>query len=213
MRYDCYLFDLDGTLTDSQEGIFNAVKYALKKLGEPIPPLEVLRRFIGPPLDFSFREYCGFDDEKITEGVKLYREYYNNGGLFENRVYEGIVELLTELKIKGRMLAVATSKPELFTGRILAHFGLDKYFDVITGALTDGTRSTKSDVLACALKNWGIKDKSKAVMIGDRMHDIVGAKDNGIDCIAVLWGFGDREEFEEYKADYIVEKPADILDI
>lgn len=211
MKYDCYLFDLDGTLTDSQAGITNAIKHALEKMGEPVPSMEVLLKFIGPPLDYSFEKFCGLDEEKIQTAVKLYREYYSVTGLFENRVYEGIPELLQGLKASGRKLAVATSKPEVFTMRILERFGLLQYFDSVTGALLDGTRSSKTDVLRCALENCGISDKSKAVMIGDRMHDISGAKDNGIDCIAVLWGFGNKEEFIKYGAEHIVETPAQIL--
>lgn len=213
MKYEVYLFDLDGTLTDSQEGITNAIKYALEKMGEPIPSREVLLRFIGPPLDYSFGKFCGFSPDRIRTGIKFYREYYSTTGLFENRVYEGIPELLKGLEAEGKKLAVATSKPENFTMKILEHFGLLGYFHVVTGALLDGSRSTKTDVLRCALENCGISDKSKAVMIGDRMHDINGAKENGIDCIAVLWGFGSTEEFKEYGAEYIVDTPAQILDI
>lgn len=211
--FDTYLFDLDGTLTDSHEGITNAIKYALTKMGEKIPPQEVLMRFIGPPLPESYGTFLGFDEEKITEGVRLYREYYSERGLFENRVYEGIPELLESLKNAGKQLAVATSKPEPFTHRILEHFDLAKYFDIVTGSLPDGTRGTKSEVVACALESCGVTDASAAVMIGDRKHDIIGAKNNGIACIAVLYGFGDREEFESCGADFIVGKPEEILDI
>lgn len=211
--FDTYLFDLDGTLTDSHEGIINAIKYALGKMGEKIPPQETLLKFIGPPLPESYRTFLGFNEEKTLEGVRLYREYYSERGLFENRVYEGIPELLKSLKSAGKQLAVATSKPEPFTHRILEHFDLAKYFDIVTGSLPDGTRGTKGEVVACALESCGIADLSRAVMIGDRKHDIIGAKNNGIACIAVLYGFGGREEFESFGADFIVGEPMEILDI
>lgn len=216
MKYKTYLFDLDGTLTDSGEGIINAVKYSLKRSGDPVPPQTELLKFIGPPLWESFETVCGFSKQKAEQAVSLYREYYRETGLFENSVYSGVPQLLKDLRAAGKQLAVATSKPETFSVRILEHFGLAQYFDNITGSELDGTRVNKAEVIACALDRCSKShpiDISRTVMIGDRKHDILGAKANGIDCIAVLYGYGSKQEFEEYNASYIVSTPADILNI
>ena len=208
---ETYLFDLDGTLTDSGKGIMNAAKYALEKMDVRIPSEDVLRKFIGPPLWESFEKFIGLSKEDADKAVKLYREYYSETCLFENDVYDGIPELLEKLKADGKQLAVATSKPEVFTERILAHFGLDKYFDSVTGSLLDGTRKNKDEVIACALQRCGSPDVSKVIMVGDRMHDIDGAKKLGIGCIAVMFGYGSREEFESHGAVFIADTPDDIL--
>lgn len=211
MKFNTYLFDLDGTLTDSGEGIINATIYAVKKLGDDVPDESVLLKFIGPPLWESFEVFCGYSKEKAQTAVKYHREYYREKGLFENSVYDGVEQLLKELKRSGKQLAVATSKPETFSERILKHFGLADYFDSVTGSELDGTRADKAEVIDCALKRCGVTDRSTAIMIGDRKHDIIGAKKNGISCAAVLYGYGSHSEFEEYGADFIVEKPEDIL--
>ena len=204
-KYKYILFDLDGTITDSALGITNSVKYALNKLNAPIPPYETLCKFIGPPLLDGFRDICGFDAEKAQEAVKLYREYYESTGLYENAVYDGIPEFLRTLKEKGKTVILATSKPEKFARLILEHFNLIQYFDYAAGATIDETRNKKDAVIAYALKECNITDKSLAVMVGDRHHDIFGAKQNGISCVGVLYGFGNREELESAGADYIAE--------
>lgn len=204
-KYKYILFDLDGTITDSALGITNSVKYALNKLNAPIPPYETLCKFIGPPLQDGFRDICGFDAEKAQEAVKLYREYYETTGLYENAVYDGIPEFLRALKEKGKTVILATSKPEKFARLILEHFNLIQYFDFVAGATIDETRNKKDAVIAYALKECNITDKSLAVMVGDRHHDIFGAKQNGISCVGVLYGFGNREELESAGADYIAE--------
>ena len=204
-KYKYILFDLDGTITDSALGITNSVKYALNKLNAPIPPYETLCKFIGPPLLDGFRDICGFDAEKAQEAVKLYREYYETTGLYENAVYDGIHELLRALKEKGKTVILATSKPEKFARLILEHFNLTQYFDYAAGATIDETRNKKDAVIAYALKECNITDKSLAVMVGDRHHDIFGAKQNGIASIGVLYGFGSHEELTAAGADYIAE--------
>lgn len=204
-KYKYILFDLDGTITDSALGITNSVKYALNKLNAPIPPYETLCKFIGPPLLDGFRDICGFDAEKAQEAVKLYREYYETTGLYENAVYDGIPEFLRALKEKGKTVILATSKPEKFARLIIEHFNLIQYFDFAAGATIDETRNKKDAVIAYALKECNITDKSLAVMVGDRHHDIFGAKQNGISCVGVLYGFGNREELESAGADYIAE--------
>ena len=204
-KYKYILFDLDGTITDSALGITNSVKYALNKLNAPIPPYETLCKFIGPPLLDGFRDICGFDAEKAQEAVKLYREYYETTGLYENAVYDGIPEFLRALKENGKTVILATSKPEKFARLILEHFNLIQYFDYAAGATIDETRNKKDAVIAYALKECNITDKSLAVMVGDRHHDIFGAKQNGISCVGVLYGFGSLEELTAAGADYIAE--------
>ena len=209
--YDYFLFDLDGTLTDPGLGITNSVAYALGKYGITVEDRRELYPFIGPPLRQSFSEFYGFDEEKTKEAVAFYREYFSEKGLFENEVYEGIPEVLSQFKQAGKKLLVATSKPEEFTNRILEHFGLAEYFDFVAGATMDETRNEKADIIAYALKQIADADPSKIVMIGDRKFDILGARGNGIDSIGVLYGYGSRAELEEAQATFIVEKPEDLL--
>ena len=204
MKYSTLFFDLDGTVTDSAEGIYNSLAYALEKLGHPVEDKTVLKPFLGPPLSESLHDIYGFDEETSMLGVKYYREYYPQKGIFENRVYDGIPELLEKLKDSGIKIALATSKPEPFAVRILEHFSIDHYFDIIAGSTFDTSRQTKSDVLRYAVEKAGFPDLSHGLMIGDRKHDILGAHAVGIPCAAVLYGYGSREEFEEYHADYII---------
>ena len=209
--YDYLFFDLDGTLTDPGMGITNSVAYALKKWNIEAESRESLYRFIGPPLADSFQQYYGFTPEDSLKAVDDYREYFRDKGLYENEVYEGVEDLLKELRARGKKLAVATSKPEVFAVRILKHFGLDGYFDVIAGATMDSSRSKKADVIAWAMQCLGEVDVSRSVMIGDREHDVLGAKQVGMDSIGVLFGYGDRAEHEKAGATWIAETVADIL--
>lgn len=196
MKYDDILFDLDGTLTDPGEGITNSVAYALKKNGITPPPREALYPFIGPPLNESFMKYFGFSEADSFRCVDDYREYYRDRGIFENRLYEGIPELLKSLKSAGRTVLLATSKPTVFAAQILEHFGIADCFAGVYGSELDGSRTHKADVIAYALQKSGIDDVSHAVMVGDRFHDVVGAKQNGISTIGVLYGYGSQEELE-----------------
>lgn len=211
MRYDTVLFDLDGTLTDPGLGITNSVMYALRKHGIEPPDRAELYKFIGPPLHESFEKFCGFTPEGAVRAVESYREYFRDTGIFENEVYPGIEALLTELKASGRRVLLATSKPQEFAERILAHFGLDGYFDLIAGATMDTSRSEKADVIAYALARGGVSDLERTVMVGDRKHDILGAKANGLDSIGVLFGYGDRAELEAAGATHIAASVSDIL--
>lgn len=209
--YKYLLFDLDGTLTDPAEGITNSVAYALNKFGINVEDKRTLYKFIGPPLVDAFSEYYGFSKEDSEKATAFYRETFRVTGLYQNMVYDGVVEMLEALKSKGKKLVIATSKPEEFTMKILKHFDLLKYFDFVAAATFDATRNSKDKVIAYALENLDIKDKSEVVMIGDRHHDIDGAKDNGIDSVGVLWGFGSREELETAGATYIAESVQEIL--
>ena len=205
MNYKYILFDLDGTITDSSEGITKSVAYALKSYGIHVDDLDTLRCFIGPPLMESFEKYFEFNHEDAKKAVETYREYFRETGIFQNKVYDGIEELLSNLKKAGKKILMATSKPEVFAKQILEHFHLIRYFDFVGGSTLDGSRESKADVIAYVLEENKITNLKDTVMIGDREHDIIGAKKAGIDSISVLYGFGSREEFEEASADYIVE--------
>lgn len=202
-EYNYILFDLDGTLTESAEGITNSVKYALEKYGISGVTTEELLKFIGPPLQDSFIEFYHFSEEDAIKAVAFYREYFSEKGIFENRVYDGIPELLGKLKQKGKKLFVATSKPEKFTNRILEHFDLAKYFDFVAGATMDNIRTKKADIIAYILEHIPSEDFDKVIMIGDRHHDIEGAIANQIDSIGVLYGYGTKEELTKAGSTYI----------
>jgi len=211
MSYSYLLFDLDGTLTDPGEGITNSVAYALKKWGIEVGDKRELYSFIGPPLSASFAKYYGFNEEDSLKSVEYYREYFRDRGIFENKVYDGIHNLLETLKNNGKKLIVATSKPEQFAKIILDHFDLAKYFDFVAGATMDESRNKKADVIRYALETFGITDLESTLMIGDRDQDVLGAKKNGLDSLGVLYGYGDREELEGVGATYIAESVEDIL--
>ena len=199
-KYNVILFDLDGTITDPGIGITNSVAHALKKYGITVEDRAELYKFIGPPLHKSFEEFYGVDG---LQAVDYYREYYRDKGIYENIVYGGIESMLKKLKAAGKKVILATSKPEIFAREILRYFNLTEYFYYAAGANLDGTLTDKAEVIAYALKEGNVTDKSTVLMIGDREHDIIGAKKNGIDSLGVLYGYGSREELEAAGADYI----------
>jgi phosphoglycolate phosphatase len=209
--YDIILFDLDGTLTDPGIGITNSVAHALAHWNIEVADRAELYKFIGPPLSDSFMRYYGFSEEDAIHAIAVYREYFSVKGLYENEVYPGIPELLSALKAAGKTVVLATSKPEGFAVEILRHFGLYDYFDIIAGASMDESRNKKADVIAYAISQMKNPDLSRMIMIGDREHDILGAKQIGIDSIGVLYGYGDCAEHEKAGATYIAEKVEDIL--
>lgn len=212
MKYTHLFFDLDGTLVDSGEGIIKGIEYSLKKFGITVEDNSVLRAFIGPPLVDSFKQHYGFDAEKAVLAIKYYREYYNEIGIRQAYVYNGLIDTLQALKDKGYVLAVATSKPEVLANRVLEYFGLAKFFDTISGASLDEKLSHKDVILDYALKKYGV-DRAKCLMIGDRKFDVLGAKANSIDCLGVLYGYGDLAEMEKAGATYIVKTPTEILEL
>lgn len=196
------LFDLDGTLTDPGLGITNSVVYALNRFGITETDIQRLYKFIGPPLWASFEQYYGFTKAQANTAVEYYREYYRDRGIYENAVYDGIEDLLKTLSAAGRTLVVATSKPTVFANQVLSHFGLDSYFAFVSGSELDGTRVNKDEVIAYALEQCGI-EPSRAVMVGDREHDMAGAKKNSVTAIGVLYGYGKKADLNEAGADYI----------
>ena len=211
--FEYIFFDLDGTLTDSEPGIVNAALYTLEKYNISVNEKEELRKFIGPPLQDSFSTDYGFNEEEVEEAIATFREYYAEKGIFENEVYPGIKEVLVELKNRGKKLAVATSKPEVFTVRILEHFDLLKYFDYVGAATLDDSKIKKGEIIKEALDTLNITDLTKVVMVGDRKHDIKGASVNGISSVGVMWGYGSIEEFEKHNATYIINEVEELLEI
>ncbi|RYL88859.1 HAD family hydrolase [Sporolactobacillus sp. THM7-4] len=193
-HYQIILFDLDGTLTDPKIGITKSVQYALEKMGIVEPDLDKLECFIGPPLDVSFAEYYGFNEDQAWQAIGYYRERFREKGLFENVLYPEIPALLEDLKKADRRLIVATSKPTVYSEQIVKHFDLDRYFDEVVGSNLDGTRTAKTEIIQYILDQFSDRNRSEFVMIGDRKHDLIGANNTGIDSIAVTYGFGSEEE-------------------
>lgn len=208
--FDYILFDLDGTLTDSGLGITGAAQYALRQMGIDVPDRKSLSYCVGPPLTDVFMEKFGMTAEQASETLRHYRRYYGEKGLFENEVYPGMEELLQKLSAAGKKLIVATSKPEKFAVIILEHFGLARHFDLIAGASMDESRYRKNEVIRYALDRAKIRDMDKAVMVGDRKFDVEGAREFGIKCIGVTYGYGTKEELMEAGADFIAESVAEI---
>ncbi len=206
--FDTVLFDLDGTLTDPKVGITTSIRYALDKMDVTHDPADDLTWCIGPPIQHSFERLVGAAN--AAEGVRLYRERYGVIGLFENDLFPSIDATLASLVAKGLRLFVATSKVDVFARRIVTHFNLDRHFIAVEGAEMDGTRSDKAEVIAHVLRSHGI-DAGRAIMIGDREHDIIGARKNGLRNIGVLYGYGDAAELRAAGADDLCATPGDIL--
>ncbi|MBQ1311739.1 MAG: HAD hydrolase-like protein [Blautia sp.] len=214
MKYTTVLFDLDGTLTESGEGIAKSVQYALEKQGIQEENLEKLKAFVGPPLIESFMKYYGMTRETAEKSVVFYREYFRKKGIFENAVYPGIPEMLKNLKDKGYLLAVASSKPEPFVRQIMDYFALTPFFDEITGSTLDEKRTAKVDVIEETLRRMGLSDRrDEVVMVGDKEHDVLGAAEAGLDCIGVLYGYGTREELEAAKPAFLAETVSGLMDL
>jgi phosphoglycolate phosphatase len=201
-------FDLDGTLTDPKTGITRSIQYALTKLGREAPPEDELTWCIGPPLHASLAKLVGSDD-LADRALLLYRERFSETGIYENEVYDGIEATLASLADGSRRLFVATSKPRIYAARIIDHFRLGAYFEHVFGSELDGTRVDKSDLLQYALAETGI-DPATALMIGDRSHDIVGARNNRMRALGVLYGFGSREELIQAGAHGLCAAPHEI---
>ena len=208
-------FDLDGTLTDSAEGITKCVQYALESRGINIPDLNTLRPFIGPPLIESFMNFYGMTEEEANFCTEKYRERFAGTGIYENKVYPGVPQLLAQLKNAGYTLAIATSKPVVFARRVADYFNIAQYFDYITGPDFSGSLPTKADVIADALAHFNLTGatKAQAIMVGDRRHDILGAKACGLKAIGVTYGYAAPSELEQAGADYIVTTPQEIAKV
>ena len=199
MAYKAVIFDLDGTLTDSKEGILNSLRYAFDKLGEPVPPESTLIKFIGPPLQDSFAEFCGFSAERAAEAIAAFRERYEPVGKFENMAAPGMADLCARLKARGYVLALASSKPESLCVPICERFGFTPSLAVVTGSPPVGDW-TKADVIRETMRRLGLTeaDRPSILMVGDRQDDMQGAVNNRLPAAAVLYGYGSREEMEPW---------------
>ncbi|NNA22842.1 HAD family hydrolase [Pseudomonas lundensis] len=201
MHYQNVLFDLDGTLTDPREGITRSIQYGLSKMGIDEPDLSKLEHFIGPPLLQAFMATYGFDEARAWEAMGFYRERFAVTGLYENHVFDGVTPLLEELVGQGRQLFIATSKPQVYAREIARHFDFARHFNVIYGSELDGKRTHKVELIRHLLTEQGL-DPAQTLMIGDRKHDLIGARENGLDAAAVGYGFGSFEELSAFAPTY-----------
>ena len=209
MHYQNVLFDLDGTLTDPREGITRSIQFGLSKMGIDEPDLSKLEHSIGPPLLQQFMASYGFDEARAWEAMGYYRERFAVTGLYENEVFEGVTPLLEELVAQGRQLFIATSKPHIYAREIARHFDFARHFKVIYGSELDGTRTNKVELIAHLVNEQGL-DPAQTLMIGDRKHDLIGARDNGMDAAAVGYGFGSFEELNSFAPKYHFETLAQL---
>lgn len=213
MKYRYLLFDLDGTLTNPEEGITKSFAYALEKLGMPSESREALRKVIGPPLVQSFEEFFGITGERAEQGIQWYRERYSALGWKENKVYDGIDEMLRKLKEQGYSMILATSKPEPFANKIMELFHLEQYFTMLCGADDySSNRRTKEEIVRYALEQNHITDVNEVLMIGDRKYDVIGAGALGIRTVGVLYGFGSEEELLAAGAIHLVNTPQELVE-
>ena len=210
MTKKAIFFDLDGTLTDSGEGIMNCATLALEHFGLPVPSRDELRVFVGPPLDQTFVQF-GVPEDKTDEAITVFRSRYRTVGKFENFPYPGIRETLQTLKAQGHRLFVATSKPEVLANEVLNHFDLARYFEQIAGATLDGSRSHKADVITYLLGLTG--DVGQTLMVGDTAFDVIGAAAHGIPTIGVSWGYGTVEDMEKAGAKAIAHSMDELAEL
>lgn len=195
-HYDIVLFDLDGTLCETGEGIKTSLRWTFQQLGRPAPDEELLRRFIGPPMRDSFMDFCGMTSTQTEEAVRLFRSHYNETGWLLTRLYPGMQALLCRLREAGARLSTATAKPENMAKRILQHFGVSACFTAVVGALPNGERAVKKELIPYALEQCGYQPGESVVMVGDTHFDAQGARETGVDFIGVLYGYGTRAELE-----------------
>lgn len=210
MTKKAVFFDLDGTLTDSGEGIMNCATLALNHFGLPVPSRQEMRIFVGPPLDQTFIRF-GVPADQTDEAIRVFRSRYMTVGKFENFPYPGIREMLESLQAQGHRLFVATSKPEVLANEVLSHFDLSKFFEKICGATLDGSRSHKEDVIRYLLAQ--VTDVSDVIMVGDTAYDVIGAAAHSIPCIGVSWGYGTQEDMKNAGAVAIAQTPEEVIQI
>lgn len=212
-KYKVILFDLDGTLSNPKVGITKSVQYALQKMDIVEPDIDKLECFIGPPLQVSFAEHYNFDVENIQKSIDFYRERFKEKGMFENELYSNISLLLKSLKEQQFTLVVATSKPTVFSEKILKYFNIDQYFDLVVGSNLDGTRTSKTEIIQYILDKYNEYKLDNFIMIGDRKHDIIGANNTGIDSIGVTYGYGSFDELSHSNPKYIVKSVEELTEL
>lgn len=204
-RFSYILFDLDGTLSDSKEGITKSFQYALEYFGIKVENLDELEPVIGPPLKASFMNFYGLTEEEAVVAIAKYRERFGKIGLYENEIYPGIKELLKELAEQGDQIAIASSKPTEYVEQICEYFQIKDYFHHIIGSFMDGRRVEKEEVVEEAIAQFGNISKDEIIMVGDRKFDVIGAHERGLKAIGVTYGYGGREELTEAGADVLVD--------
>lgn len=216
VKHDYILFDLDGTISKSAEGIQYSLENAIKAMGKPVPDLSDYTLYIGPPLLDTFLNVCHFTYEESVQGVEAYREIYNTKGKFVNTAYDGVEELLKKIKADGKKIAVCSSKYELFAKEIIEILGLTEYFDAVCGSTLDGSRKDKKDLIPYALNSLGTsleKGRENAVIIGDTFYDAKGAVQTGIDFVGAKYGYGDFEKMAETGGKVFADTPLEIYDL
>ncbi len=212
--FDYVIFDFDGTVADTGEGILKSLQYSFVAMGDPAPELKDLEKFIGPPVYYSYTHFYGVPEEKVDLYVKKYRERYREKGIYESKVYDGLVELINSLKENGIKVGIASSKPESLIHSVGDYLGITDLFDAIVGVKTDNSKhSSKAGLISQAMTDLGATDKNKVLMVGDRCFDIDGAHEASVKCCAALWGYGDEEEFKAHNADFIVKYPKEIKNL
>ena len=211
-NFDYVIFDFDGTVADTGEGILKSLQYSFVAMGDEAPDLSDLTKFIGPPVYYSYTTFYGISEDKVDMYVKKYRERYSEKGIYESKVYDGLKELIISLKEKGVKVGIASSKPERLIYAVSDYLEITSLFDAIVGVKSDNSKhSTKAGLISQAMADMGAEDKDKVLMVGDRCFDIDGAHEAGIKCCGALWGFGSEEEFKAHNAEYIVDHPTEIL--
>ncbi len=212
--YSFVIFDFDGTVTDTSEGIVKSFAYSFKEMGREVPDLSDRNKFIGPPLDYSYVKYYGVSEDEAQLYLAKYRERYSVKGIYECELYDGMKEILALFKEKGIKLGVASSKPERFVNEVAEFLGVREFFDVTVGiGIGEKVHPTKKELILTAMEKLGAENKDDCLMVGDRFYDIDGAKQAGVKSVGVLWGFGDKDEFVDHGADFIIEKPENLAEI
>lgn len=208
------LFDFDGTVVNTGEGILKSLQYSFYEMGHEVPSQEELKKFIGPPVYYSFTHYYGIGEDKVGDYIRKYRERYKREGIYECELYKDMLTLLGTLKDSGCTLGIASSKPEHLIFDVAYYLDITKYFDAVVGVKSDASRhTTKTGLILEAMDKLGVSDKSQVLMVGDRHYDITGAKGAGVSSCGCLWGYGNKEEFQEGDADFIIEDPLDLLNL
>ena len=211
-KFDYVIFDFDGTVADTGEGILKSLQYSFTAMGDPEPDLRDLTKFIGPPVYYSYTTFYGISEDKVDLYVKKYRERYSEKGIYESKVYDGMLELINALKENNIKVGIASSKPERLIYAVADYLQITDMFDAIVGVKSDNSKhSSKAGLITQAIEDMGASDKDKVLMVGDRMFDIDGAHEAGIKCCGALWGFGNEEEFREHNAEFIVSTPTEII--
>lgn len=213
-KYDYVIFDFDGTVVDTGEGIIKSLQYSFKEMDREVPDMSDLKKFIGPPIYYSYTHFYGVSEDEVETYIKKYRERYKVKGIYECQLYDGMKELLDKLRARGVKVGIASSKPQHLIYSVADYLEITDKFDAIVGVkIDDSNHSTKTGLVLEAMKLLGATDKEKVLMVGDRLFDIDGAKGAGVDSCGVLWGYGSEEEFRQHGATHIVSKAEEILEL